>query len=382
MKKDNIALWQAITTIMGSVMGAGILGLPYALAHGGVLNGLILLVIVGFFIMILHLFVGEIVLSSKHAHQLTGFANKYLGRTGKWIMFQVFMVASYGSLLAYIIGGGEVLAALFDGNSKIWSLVFFSIGSVLLYIGLKIIKKIGMVLMFTLLGVILLMAFACFGKWDATNLVDFSAWQFLYPYGVVLFAFLGASSIYQARKILEGREKLLKKAIIISSMIPLVVYAIFVVLVVGVTGLSTTELATVGLGKVIGPEINILGNVFAFLTLATSFLTLGNAVKETYFYDFDLVKDKELDRFLSWILTISIPLFLFIMGNNDFIQILGFVGAIAGGLEGILLILIYFRLKKRKKPDRKPEYSIKYYTIWAYLLFFMFVGGIVYTLIN
>lgn len=382
MKKDTIALWQAVTTIMGSIMGAGILGLPYALVHGGVLNGLILLVIVGLLIIILHLFVGEIVLSSNHAHQLTGFANKYLGGVGKWVMFQVFMVASYGSLLAYIIGGGEVLSALFKGDSRIWALVFFSIGSILLYVGLKIIKKIGMVLMFTLLAVILLMAVACFGQWNVVNLVDFSFWQFFYPYGVVLYAFLGASSIYQARKILEGREKLLRKAIIISGLIPLLIYALFVILVIGVTGIGTSEVATIALGQIIGPEINILGNVFAFLTLATSFLTLGNAVKETYFYDFDLVKDKELDRFLSWILTISIPLFLFIMGNNDFIRILGFVGAIAGGLEGILLILIYLKLKKRPAPDRQPEYTMKCYKIWAYVLFFMFIGGIVYNLIN
>lgn len=381
MKKSRIVQWQAIAAMMGSIMGAGILGLPYALSHGGVLNGFLLMVVVGIMIMFLHLFVGEIVLSSKNAHQLTGYANKYLGPVGKWLMFQTFMVASYGSLLAYIIGGGEVLQALFGGNNKLWTLLFFCIGSVLLYIGLKVIKKIGFILMFALLGVIIILAIACLGHWESVNLVRFDAMQLFAPYGVVLFSFLGASSIYQARKILEGREKLLKQTIIISSLLPLAIYILFVVIVVGVTGLSTTEIATVGLGNVIGPEINILGNIFAFLTLSTSFLVLGNAVKETYFYDFDLIEDKELDRFVSWILTISIPLFLFIMGNTDFIQILSFVGAIAGGLEGILLVLIYRKLKLRGA-SRKPEYTIKKYEILALILLFMFIGGIVYTLIT
>lgn len=381
MKKSRIVQWQAIAAMMGSIMGAGILGLPYALSHGGVLNGFILMIVVGIMIMFLHLFVGEIVLSSKNAHQLTGYANKYLGPVGKWVMFQTFMVASYGSLLAYIIGGGEVLQALFGGNNKLWTLLFFCIGSVLLYIGLKVIKKIGFILMFALLGVIITLAVACLGHWESVNLVSFDMMKLFAPYGVVLFSFLGASSIYQARKILEGREKLLKQTIIISSILPLFIYVLFIIIVVGVTGMSTTEIATVGLGNIIGPEINILGNIFAFLTLSTSFLVLGNAVKETYFYDFDLIKDKELDRFVSWILTISIPLFLFIMGNTDFIQILSFVGAIAGGLEGILLVLIYRKLKLRGA-SRKPEYTIKNYQALAFILLFMFIGGIVYTLIT
>jgi tyrosine-specific transport protein len=380
MKKSKIAQWQAIAAMMGSIMGAGILGLPYALSQGGIMNGFLLMIVIGIMIMFLHLFVGEIVLSSKNAHQLTGYANKYLGPVGKWVMFQTFMVASYGSLLAYIIGGGEVLQALFGGNNKLWTLLFFCIGSVLLYIGLKVIKKIGFLLMFGLLAIIIILAIACLGHWESTNLVSFDMMKLFAPYGVVLFSFLGASSIYQARKILEGREKLLKQTIIISSLLPLFIYMLFVIIVVGVTGLSTTEIATVGLGNVIGPEINILGNLFAFLTLSTSFLVLGNAVKETYFYDFDLIKDKELDRFVSWILTISIPLFLFIMGNTDFIKILSFVGAIAGGLEGILLVLIYRKLKLRGA-SRKPEYTIKNYQALAFILLFMFIGGIVYTLI-
>jgi amino acid permease len=381
MKNINWSFWQAVGTMTGSIIGAGILGLPYALAQNGVLNGLVILILVGLGIMTLHLLVGEIVLSTARSHQLTGFANKYLGTAGKWIMFQVFMAASYGSLLAYLVGGGQVLSAIFGGAARTWSLLFFVFASVLLYVGLRIIKKIGFVVLGAILVVVLLIAVACLTHWDLSNLTtyDFS-WGTFYAYGVVLYAFLGASAIYQARKVLEGQEHLLRKAIMVSNFIPMFLYILFAVIVIGVTGLNTTQVATVGLGALVGPEINILGNIFAFLALSTSFLTLGNAVKETYFYDFDFAANVKVDRFISWSLTISIPLFLFLLAKSDFIQILNFVGAVAGGLEGLLLLAIYYKLKQRK-PERDPEYKLKYYKLWLPILFLMMTAGLIYNLI-
>ncbi|HOX96912.1 MAG TPA: aromatic amino acid transport family protein [bacterium] len=381
MKNINWTFWQAVGTMTGSIIGAGILGLPYALSQNGVLNGLVILVLVGLGIMTLHLLVGEIVLSTARSHQLTGFANKYLGSAGKWIMFQVFMAASYGSLLAYLVGGGQVLSAIFGGAPRTWSLIFFVFASVLLYIGLRIIKKIGFVILGAILVVVLLIAIACLNHWELSNLAtyDFS-WGTFYAYGVVLYAFLGASAIYQARKVLEGQEYLMRKAIMVSNLIPMFLYILFAVVVIGVTGLNTTQVATVGLGALVGPEINILGNVFAFLALSTSFLTLANAVKETYFYDFDFAANVKVDRFISWSLTISVPLFLFLLAQNDFIQILNFVGAVAGGLEGLLLLLIYYKLKQQK-PERPPEYKLKNYRLWLPILFLMMSAGLIYNLI-
>lgn len=365
----------------GSIIGAGILGLPYALSQNGVLNGLVILVLVGLGIMILHLLVGEIVLSTARSHQLTGFANKYLGSAGKWVMFQIFMAASYGSLLAYLVGGGQVLSAIFGGAPRTWSLIFFVFAAVLLYVGLRIIKKIGFIILGAILVVVLLISIACLNHWNLSNLItyDFS-WGTFYAYGVVLYAFLGASAIYQARKVLEGQEKLLRQAIIVSNLIPMFLYLVFAVVVIGVTGIDTTQVATVGLGQLVGPEINVLGNIFAFLALSTSFLTLANAVKETYFYDFDFAENIKVDRFISWTLTISVPLFLFLVAKNDFIQILNFVGAVAGGMEGLLLLLIYYKLKQQK-PERLPEYKLKYYRVWLPILFVMMSAGLIYNLI-
>jgi len=365
----------------GSIIGAGILGLPYALAQNGVLNGLVILVLVGLGVMTLHLLVGEIILSTTRSHQLTGFANKYLGSAGKWIMFQVFMAASYGSLLAYLVGGGQVLEAIFGGEARTWSLIFFVFAATLLYFGLRVIKKIGFVVLGAILVVVLLIAIACLNHWEVSNLMthDFS-WGTFYAYGVVLYAFLGASAVYQARKVLEGQEHLMRKAIVVSNLIPMCLYIVFAVVVIGVTGLNTTEVATVGLGALVGPEINILGNIFAFLALSTSFLTLGNAVKETYFYDFDFATNVKVDRFISWSLTLSIPLFLFLLAKSDFIQILNFVGAVAGGLEGLLLLAIYYKLKQHK-PERNPEYKLKHYKLWLPILFLMMSAGLIYNLV-
>ena len=56
----------------------------------------------------------------------------------------------------------------------------------------------------------------------------------------------------------------------------------------GVT--AATEIATIGLGKVLGTYFNIFGNLFAIFAMATGFLALGVALKEMYEYDYNINK--------------------------------------------------------------------------------------------
>ena len=64
--------WIAVTTLVGTIVGAGILGIPYIVAKAGFLVGFILMLILGIAFIFLNLFAGEIVLRTKEQHQLTG----------------------------------------------------------------------------------------------------------------------------------------------------------------------------------------------------------------------------------------------------------------------------------------------------------------------
>ena len=140
----------AIATLVGTIIGAGVLGIPYAISKSGFIPGMIILVILGFAVLILNLCVGEVALRTKGRHQLPGYAEKYLGKWGKHVMSFSIIFAIYGALIAYFIGSGNVLADIFNlGNwsflflgleisaSLMFSICFFVILSTLIYFGLN-----------------------------------------------------------------------------------------------------------------------------------------------------------------------------------------------------------------------------------------------------
>ncbi|MBU1130531.1 GerAB/ArcD/ProY family transporter [Patescibacteria group bacterium] len=365
---------EAIAILVGTIIGAGILGIPYVVAQAGFLTGVAVLAVLAAAVILINLFIGEIVLSTKNRYQLTGYANKYLGKAGKYLMFGATVFGFYGALLAYLIGEGEVLAALTGGNPLLYSLLFFVFGSLLIYLGLAIIKKFEFFMTLIILLIVLVISLWSFDVINFENLAEFNLAKLFIPYGVILFAIGGSSAVPQLRFVLQGREKLVKRAILIGVAIPFIVYLLFTLVVVGVTGLTTTEVATIGLGNLAGKSMIIFGNLFAFFTMGTSFLTLGLALKDTYRFDLNLSYK------FSWLLACLPPLIIFILGLNSFVKVLGTVGAIGGGIEGLLILAIYLKLKSLKKTEREPEYKIPVPGFIIGILSLIFIGGIVYTL--
>ena len=300
MKQEGY--FEAIAVLVGTVIGAGVLGIPYVIAKSGFITGAVMIVIIGLAIMITNLCLGEVVLRTPGNHQLTGYAEKYLGKAGKKLMTFTMIFGIYGALIAYIIGEGVALSEIFSITSRQASLLFFAFMAFVIFVGLKMIKKLELILSFIVLSIVLLISAFSFNWIDLTNLATFNIRNIFIPYGVILFSFLGAAAVPEMKEILVKQRKKLKKAIIIGSIIPFVAYLIFALVVVGVTGLNTTQIATIGLGNLIGNYMIIFGNLFAIFAMGTSFLTLGLALKEMYNYDYNLSKTK------AWLLTCFVPL--------------------------------------------------------------------------
>lgn len=370
----HISFLEAIATLIGTIIGAGILGIPYVVAKAGFMTGMLVLVVVGFMIIISALMIGEISLRTKKKHQLTGYAKKYLGEWGRRVMTFAMVFSLYGASIAYIIGQGEVLATIFGGNDFYYSLGFFAVGAILVYFGLAVIKRAELWMSLIIFLIVLIFVAWSSPNINWNNLTEFNILKFFVPYGVILFAIAGGTAVPQAGQILAKEKKKLKRAIIIGFSAPLIIYAIFAFVVVGVTGLNTTDVATIGLGEILGIKVLVLGNIFAFFTMGTSFLTLALALKQMYMYDYNMRKS------LAWAFTVFIPFILFLLGVQNFIKTIGIVGAVSGGIEGILVVLMH--RKAKKTGDRKPEYSISKNRILAAVLIVIFVLGIGYTLLN
>lgn len=77
--KKTATVSQAVFMITGLTIGAGVFGLPYAIAQLGLVPGLFLLLFLGLIMLGVNLMVGEIAIASGDELQLPGLAGKYLG---------------------------------------------------------------------------------------------------------------------------------------------------------------------------------------------------------------------------------------------------------------------------------------------------------------
>jgi len=373
----------AIATLIGTIVGAGILGIPYVIAKAGIVAGIIDLVGIGLLLLVLNLYLGEVSLRTKGNHQLTGYAEKYVGKKGKIILLVAMMIEIYGALIAYTMGQGTTLASLFGGNPFIWSLGFFIFGSYLLYRGLKSVGKTELILVIILTLAVIVVAIMSIPYVKASN---FSGGEgsLLLPYGIILFAYLGVTSIPLLKEQLTKEKKNIKKAIIWGSIIPILIYTLFALMVVGSVGLNgfnslgvDERIASAALNIFVDGPIGIIVNLFAIAAMGTSFLALGMAMKEVYNYDF------KMKKITAWLLTISIPFLVFLLDRivdvTNFIQLLGVTGAIAGGMVGIMIVIMFHKAKKLG--NRKPEYKIRIHWLLSIILLVVFVAGIIYQFI-
>ena len=356
----------AIAVLVGTIIGAGFLGIPYVVSKSGFIIGLAYLVFVACFILVVKLYLGEISLRTNGNHQLTGYAQKYLGKTGKALMFFAMLFGIYSALVAYLIAEGKSLSFLIAGNlnySFVFSLFFWLALAFLTYIGLKALKKYEKIGMFVVFFLLLLIIIFFAGRIKAENLTYIGEEKFL-PFGVILFSFLAFSAMPEVERILHGQEKYMKKTIIFGTLIPFFIYLIFTFVVVGVFGSSVQEIASLSLGRF----FSLLG----IITMFTAFFSLSIAIRDMFRFDF------ALGRFKGWLLACFLPLILFLLVSifnlASFIQILSISGIISGGLTGILILLMNFQAKKLG--NRKPEYSLKINKLIIFLLSLIFAVAI------
>lgn len=360
--------------MVGTIVGAGILGIPYAISRFGFWPGLAMLVILGLAVMLINLMMGEIILRTKLRHQLMGYARKYLGRWAGRVEGFAMLFANFGALVAYIIGISISSSAIFGGSALWYGLGAAFIGSLFIWVGLALVKKVELVMtLFLFLAVMIIAAIIWPGiEYSNLNYLDLS--KFFVPYGVLLFAYGGIYSIYSVRKILERKERQIKSAIIAACIIPIILYGLFAFLVIGLSGIDSTEVATVGLGEALGPKILLLANIFAIISMFTSFLTIGVSLWQLFHFDF------KWNKFYSWLTVSAIPISVFLLGNRFFIKTLAIVGSVAVGLTGLIIILTYWRAKYSR--ERKPEYTLPKFKILGWGLILMFVLGIIITLVE
>ncbi len=360
----------ALASLIGTIIGAGVFGIPYIMAKSGVLSCLFYFLILGGVVFLLHLFFGEIVLRTKAKHRLVGYAERYFGKRIKALVAFSTIAGTIGALLAYLILGGKFLRIIIPISISpfYFSLILWAILSFFVFLGIKSIAPFELLMNIGFFAVVIVIFILSFPKIEASNFVLFNPKYVFLPFGVILFSLVGWSAIPEIEDIIK-KKKNLKKVIISGMLVCLLFYFLFGLLISGVTGSGTTEEALLGLLPILGKKIMILGAIFGVLAVSTSFLILGNYLKNT------LILDYRLPASFGFFIACFLPLLLFLVGIREFIQVIAIVGTLMGLVEGTIIALIY--KKAKKDGDKEPAYALKIPSFLIYLVIAILVlGGI------
>lgn len=360
----------ASASLIGTIIGAGVFGIPYVMAKSGVLFCLFYFLVLGIIVFLIHLFFGEIVLRTKEKHRLVGYAEKYLGRRAKILVTFSTIFGTIGALLAYIILAGNFLKIIFPSPFSVFqlSLIAWVVLSFFVLLGIKSIAWSELLMNIGFFAVIFLIFFFSFPKIDASNFILANRNFIFLPYGIILFSLVGWNAVPEIERILT-KKKNLKKVIIFSIIVALGFYFLFGLIISGVTGQNTTQEAFQGLIPVLGQKIMILGGLFGLFAVSTSFLILGNYLKNTLRFDYNF------PYFISFLIACFSPLILFSLGIREFIWVIAFVGTFVGLIEGTVISLVY--KKAKKAGERTPEYSLKIPSPLIYLTIAILILGTV-----
>lgn len=366
-----------VATLVGTIIGVGIFGLPYAASRAGFFVQLFYLCAFAGVFVILHLMFGEIMLRTAERHRLAGYVGVYFGEAAKKFIELITIIGTLGGMLAYLLVGGLFLKTLTGGalgTIEQYYIILWAILSFILFSGLKMVERTEAIMLFVMVAIITLLFVVSIPLVDTGNFSFSIPGNFFFPYGITMFALAGTAAIPMVRDVLKNEERKIRKTIIVGTLLPVLLYALFIFSVVGVTGAGTSEDALTGLNGILGRSAVIIGALFGLFVISTSYIVFGLYLKDTLWYDFNVHRKAAL-----WFV-LTAPLALVLFQPAGFIEIISFLGAVFGGTEAIFIILTFRRA--RHHGTRTPEYALKIPSAALYSLIALFLFGIAYTLFD
>lgn len=355
---QNLRLLGGILLVAGTTIGAGMLALPVITSFGGFVPSIIIFGIAWILMLCSAFFFLDVNLSVRGEPNLISMAGKTLGISGKAITWVFYLLLLYSLLAAYIAASAPLFEKAMLGLTGMKlpvSLSRFCLPVVFgsfIYLGTRGVDYINRLLMIGLvLSYVMLVAFVP-SHIDLSLLSHFDFSASLISLPVVLTSFGYHIIIPSLTSYLNHDVKLLKKAILWGSVLPIVIYLIWQVLVLGVVPQAYLSQAWIQGVPATEPLSFILKNpfiskatlFFSFFAIVTSFLGVSLSLSD-FLTDGLKIKKTWEGRLLAFGLTFIPPLVFVFTYQRGFYMALEYAGIIVAILLGILPSLMAWRLK-------------------------------------
>ncbi len=340
MDKRELA---AISTIIGTMIGAGMLALPYAISKSGFFLGLLLIFLLGIASILVTMFTGELSFRQKRLHQLPVLISKYTGKSFRSVVLVLQILVFYGIVIAYLIALGSAISGLFDVPYYVGVLIAFALSAPLIYKGYASVEAAETPLSFIKIALILLVISIVVFSIRSDNLTYYNPYTVFQSFGVTLFTVMVFGVVPEVKAELGNRKEKFNKVMIIAYSISMLVYALFILAFIGAFGNNVQSIATESINS---GAYKILFYTITMFLVVTPYIAVSLILVDAFYYDFSF------KRPTSFVLAMAIPLVLAVL-NLNFVTVLGVIG---GLLLPILSLLIIVAVYKERQTYKKGEY--------------------------
>ena len=348
--------------LTGNMVGAGILAMPIVAGIAGFYPSLVAI----FFFSFVMLYTGFILVrevneAKEENFNLPSLYEQHFGISGKWLTSVANITIFYGVLTSYLAGSTQLVIALFDIDPHFESFVLFIIFTLftsLAVSSLKVIEKYNTFFML-LLGIAFLLLITLGIPEIDSSRFSHREWKYL-PIAIPMIV-AGFVFHYVIPTLCEASNwsKEIYKPILIGMGITLFMNILWLIVGLGVVpvsgDVSLMQAYTMGvpvtieMSKILDSELFLItASIFALIAIATSYISIGMALK-------DFLKDlfhnsfRFENRFILFMVAFVPPLLISYFYVDIFLKALSFVGGVGIViLFGILPTIIAYKKASSK----------------------------------
>lgn len=372
----------SVLIVAGTTIGAGMLAMPILSAQVGF--GAMCLILIGIWMAMYYTSIVLVKVYAYHAPEdgLNTITHHYLGRWGAFITAASMLGLMYALVSAYIAGGSELLRTQVHGavgwsiephTSSLFFVLFFggliAFGTQLVDWSTKVVFTLKLVFLFFII-------FSLLPHIEPLNLT-----QTPQNTGVVfstipiIFTSFGFCVVIPSLvSYLKGDSRQLKRVFLLGSLMPLILYLIWELVVLGSvnpkafasiiqqnSGLEGLIIAIQKLQQ--NPYIGTATSLFAAAAILTSFLGVSLAL---YHYILDLGKRKWFSKNSkgALLLTFSPPLLFALFYPDGFIMALGYASIALVVLALIMPMLMLQKAQKSKGISSSLSQKFIFILLW------------------
>ena len=376
--------------ISGTTIGAGMLGIPLVTAASGFFPGVLISILVWFFMYCTALLFLEVTLWMPDGNNVLSMSKKFLGPFGRFFSGAVFIFLYYCLMVAYFDAGAPLLARAFSffgfPLSPLMSFILFGISfGLVVTLGPKFIDRTNVVISVAMIAAwfLLVGSGASEVRQAPLKVVEWHKMFFAMP---VFFSAFGFHNVIPSLSTYLKRDrKALRSSIFWGSLIPLIVYIVWQWLIIGSipkediiyalkTGVAITDTFQTQLSH---PYFITCIRFFSFFAIVTSMLGVSFSMVDFLGDGLKVKKRVGCARLFLSTLTFVPPMVFSIFYPDVFASALGVAGGYGEAfLNGLLPISLLWVGKYMWELETDLKWLENRYMLTLLALYAFFVIGL------